>query len=309
MLLPFIPCSCIVACAFLLEHRGTYLDDPQKVQIGKSSKTERRFCRQNRFADFIVVADCVWLVGIYEAIISRVRCVSKGKSMSLNTDDLKKFEQGVPEKISLSGSFDRNVPRNIRLMTSSTEFFRIDSAEKKLSVCLDWRCTLRKNIIEFMGVVVQATLLISIGYSWFYALLIAGIAGIGGLLYFRFQHQSLAKLNIPCVQVMEMQNGILRLFKNDDLIFMQQDTDFREFDLKDIQCFLCVAATTIYYNHTQWKNDAVWKILYAVRRDSTLECIMFTGDCGTKFYRILAKKCGKKLVTLQHSASFTGGAI
>ena len=235
--------------------------------------------------------------------------MSKGKSMSLNTDDLKKFEQGVPEKISLSGSFDRNVPRNIRLMTSSAEFFRIDSAEKKLSVCLDWRCTLRKNIIEFMGVVVQATLLISIGYSWFYALLIAGIAGIGGLLYFRFQHQSLAKLNIPCVQVMEMQNGILRLFKNDDLIFMQQDTDFREFDLKDIQCFLCVAATTIYYNHTQWKNDAVWKILYAVRQDSTLECIMFTGDCGTKFYRILAKKCGKKLVTLQHSASFTGGAI
>ena len=227
--------------------------------------------------------------------------------MSLNTDDLKKFEQGVPEKISLSGSFDRNVPRNIRLMTSSAEYFRIDSAEKKLSVCLDWRCTLRKNIIEFMGVVVQATLLISIGYSWFYALLIAGIVGIGGLLYFRFQHQSLAKLNIPCVQVMEMQNGILRLFKNDDLIFMQQDTDFREFDLKDIQCFLCVAATTIYYNHTQWKNDAVWKILYAVRQDSTLECIMFTGDCGTTFYRILAKKCGKKLVTLQHSASFTGG--
>ena len=41
----------------------------------------------------------------------------------------------------------------------------------------------------------------------------------------------------------------------------------------------------------------VWKILYAVRQDSTLECIMFTGDCGTKFYRILAKKCGKKLVT------------
>ena len=107
--------------------------------------------------------------------------MSKGKSMSLNTDDLKKFEQGVPEKISLSGSFDRNVPRNIRLMTSSAEFFRIDSAEKKLSVCLDWRCTLRKNIIEFMVVVVQATLLISIGYSWFYASLIAGIAGIGGI--------------------------------------------------------------------------------------------------------------------------------
>ena len=89
--------------------------------------------------------------------------MSKGKSMSLNTDDLKKFEQGVPEKIFLSGSFDRNVPRNIRLMTSSAEYFRIDSAEKKLSVCLDWRCTLRKNIIEFIVVVVQATLLISIG--------------------------------------------------------------------------------------------------------------------------------------------------
>ena len=130
-----------------------FFANPQKTEIRKSSKTERRFCRQNRFADFIVVADCVWLVGIYEAIFSRVRCVSKGKSMSLNTDDLKKFEQGVPEKISLSGSFDRNVPRNIRLMTSSAEFFRIDSAEKKLSVCLDWRCTLRKNIIEFIVVV------------------------------------------------------------------------------------------------------------------------------------------------------------
>ena len=64
----------------LLEHRWTGFAHPQKVQIGKSSKTERRFCCQNRFADFIVVADCVWLVGIYEAIFSRVRRVSKGKA-------------------------------------------------------------------------------------------------------------------------------------------------------------------------------------------------------------------------------------
>ena len=69
----------------MLNPFGEYLfmDDNQRLhanQIRKSQKTERGFCRQNRFADFIVIVDCVWLVGIYEAIISRVRCVSKGKA-------------------------------------------------------------------------------------------------------------------------------------------------------------------------------------------------------------------------------------
>ena len=96
----------------------------------------------------------------------------------------------------------------------------------------------------------------------------------------------------------------LFLRKNSDQYFLQQPNGRKTLDLNEIDCFISVACPTVYINNRSWTFPSrTWHILYAVRFQSELECLMIAQgwlfSCSRLFYRTLARKTGKPLYEFQ----------
>lgn len=221
---------------------------------------------------------------------------------------LSRLEKLIPEKIEfLNPVIDRHDRQILRSLLSPDQLYEWRTGKRYRSMALPIS---RRNFIR--DVVPLFVLMLPLGGIVYWRagdLRMTGIILAAYLLVIltgiRTRFRRLRKMSQFPIVMIRGSNLIFR--KKTGNFFFQQPDGRRILNLDEIECLISVTSPFVEVNGKPWIfSFRNWHILYAVRWDSTLECLIIAHgrmlSCFRYFYRSLAKLTGKKLYEFQRGS-------